>query len=111
MNLVSKTPGRNRELSFLANGTSAGGLDLSGFYSQRYEKTGLTVFASRNSNRAFDPADIGLTAIPKFERYTINPRLFLYSNKTTADIGITYTNEERIGGSTEYIKAGGRGLF
>lgn len=111
VNLVSKTPGSARELKFLANGTSAGGLDLSGFYSERYGKAGLTVFASRNSNKAFDPADIRLTAIPKFERYTVNPRLFLYGKKTTADFGVTYITEDRTGGSTEYIKNGGSGFF
>ncbi|MBD0287068.1 MAG: TonB-dependent receptor plug domain-containing protein, partial [Flavisolibacter sp.] len=111
VNLVSKTPGKNRELSFLANGTSAGGLDLSGFYSQRYGKAGLTLFASRNSNRPFDPAGIGLTAIPRFERYTINPRLFLYGKKTIADIGVTYITEDRTGGSMNYIKNGGSGFF
>ena len=111
VNLVSKTPGKERELSFLANGTSAGGLDISGFYSERYGKAGLTVFASRNSNAAFDPADIGLTAIPKFERYTINPRLFLYGKNTSADVGITYITEDRTGGSTSYIKNGGSGFF
>jgi iron complex outermembrane receptor protein len=111
VNLVSKTPGHDRELNFLANGTSAGGLDLSGFYSQRYGKAGLTVFASRNSNKAFDPAGIGLTAIPKFERYTINPRLFLYGKNTTADVGITYITEDRTGGSMSYIKNGGNGFF
>lgn len=111
VNLVSKTPGQKRALNFLANGTSAGGLDVSGFYSERYGKAGLTFFASRNSNKAFDPADIGLTAIPKFERYTVNPRLFLYGKKTTADIGITYITENRTGGSMDYIKNGGSGFF
>lgn len=111
VNLVSKTPVKEREISFLANGTSAGGLDLSGFYRQRYGKAGLTLFASRNSNKAFDPADIGLTAIPKFERYTINPRLFLYGKNTTADFGVTYITEDRTGGSVDYIKNGGTGFF
>lgn len=111
VNLVSKTPGKARELNFLANGTSAGGLDLSGFYSQRYGKAGLTLFASRNSNKAFDPAGIGLTAIPKFERYAISPRLFLYGKKTTADIGIDFITEDRTGGSLDYIKNGGSGYF
>lgn len=111
VNLVSKTPGEERELSFLANGTTAGGLDLSGFYSERYGKLGLTVFGSRNSNAPFDPADIGLTAIPKFERYTINPRLFFYGGKTTADVGLTYVTEDRTGGSMSYIKNGGSGFF
>lgn len=111
VNLVSKTPGAERELNFMANGTSARGLDLSGFYSERYGKIGLTVFGSRNSNGPFDPADIGLTAIPKFERYTINPRLFLYGKKVTADVGISYITEDRIGGNVNYIKHGGAGFF
>ena len=111
VNLVSKTPVDKRELSFIANGTSAGGLDLSGFYSQRFHKTGLTVYAARNSNAAYDPAGIGLTAIPEFERYTIHPRLFIYGNKTTMDLGFSYITEDRVGGSVEYIKNGGSGFF
>jgi outer membrane receptor for ferrienterochelin and colicins len=111
VNLVSRTPGPERALNFMANGTSGKGLDLSGFYSERYGKLGLTVFGSRNSNGPFDPADIGLTAIPKFDRYTINPRLFLYGRKTTADIGISYITEDRVGGNVNYIKNGGTGYY
>jgi len=111
VNLVSKTPTDNRELNFLSNATTAGGMDLSGFYSEKYGKVGLTVFTSRNSNRAFDPAAIGLTAIPKFERYTINPRLFIYANKTTADVGVTYISENRTGGSMNYINNNGTGFY
>jgi len=111
VNLISKTPTAKRELSFLANGTSAGGLDLSGFYGQKFGKAGLTVFASRNTGKPYDPAGIGLTAIPKFDRYTINPRLFIYADKTTADIGFSYITEDRIGGNIDYIKNGTPGYF
>lgn len=111
VNLVSKTPGDEKEISFMANATSAKGLDLSGFYSQRFNQVGLTLFASRNTNEAFDPAGIGLTAIPKFERYTINPRLFVYGKKTEANFGVNYTTEDRIGGNVAYIKNGGNGYF
>jgi iron complex outermembrane receptor protein len=111
VNLVSKTPTAKRELNFIGNGTSAGGLDLSGFYSQKFNKVGVTVFGSRNTGRAYDPADIGFTAIPKFERYTINPRLFIYGAKTTADVGFSYITEDRIGGSMEFIKKGTPGYF
>ncbi len=111
INLVSKTPGEDRELSFMANGTTAGGLDLSGFYSQRFEKTGITVFGSRNTAMPYDPAKSGLTAIPKFKRYTINPRLFFYDEKTTANIGFSYISEDRTGGNMNYIKNGTPGYF
>jgi iron complex outermembrane receptor protein len=111
VNLVSKLPTDKREISFMANATSAKGLDLSGFYSQRFTNIGLTVFGSRNTNKAFDPAGIGLTAIPEFERYTINPRVFFYGARTTANLGINYTTEDRIGGNVNYIKNGGTGYF
>ncbi|MES2372154.1 MAG: TonB-dependent receptor [Bacteroidota bacterium] len=111
VNLVSKTPISKKELSFLANGTSAGGLDLSSFYSQKFNKVGVTVFGSVNSGKAFDPAGIGLTAIPEFERYTVNPRLFFYGKRITANIGISYITEKRIGGSLDYIRKGAAGYF
>jgi outer membrane receptor for ferrienterochelin and colicins len=111
VNLVSKVPTEERELSFMANATTAAGLDLSGFYSKKYDKLGLTIFGSRNSGSPYDPADIGLTAIPKFERYTINPRLFLYGDKTTANIGFSYITEDRVGGSMDYIKENVEGFY
>ena len=111
VNLISKTPATERELSFIANGTSAKGLDLSGFYSQRFKNIGLTVFGSGNLASAYDPADIGLTAIPKFERYTINPKLFMYGNSTNANVGFSYITEDRTGGSMAYIKSGSAGYF
>jgi outer membrane receptor for ferrienterochelin and colicins len=111
VNLVSKVPTAERELSFMANATSANGLDLSGFYSQRIKNIGVTVFGSRNTGSPYDPADIGLTAIPKFERYTINPRLFLYGGKTNANLGFSYITEDRTGGDINYIKNGSPGYF
>lgn len=104
VNLVSLTPSDERELRFLLNGTSAGGLDLSGFYGRQFGKAGITVFASRNSTRAYDPADIGLSAIPKVERYTLNPKLFLDIGKSTSmNVGVNLTTEARIGGDMTYI--------
>lgn len=48
VNLITKTPGEEPELSFMFNGTSALGLDASTFYSERYGRTGTTIFASYN---------------------------------------------------------------
>ncbi len=108
VNLISRTPGDERELRFLANATSAKGLDLSAFYSERYGKAGMTIFAARNSGEPYDPADIDLTAIPEFERYTVNPKFFYWFNdKTSLYAGINFTTEDRIGGDLHYIE--GRG--
>jgi iron complex outermembrane receptor protein len=107
VNLISKTPADERELSFHLSGTSALGLDLNGFYSERFKKTGVTLFASRNSNAAYDPAGTGFSAIPRFERYVVNPRLFVYFNeKTKLDLGMNTAFENRLGGDMHYLKSG-----
>ncbi|WP_343698001.1 TonB-dependent receptor plug domain-containing protein [Flavobacterium sp.] len=105
VNLVSKTPTEERELRFLINGTSALGLNINGFYSQQFDKIGLTVFASHDRNAPYDPADIQLTAIPKFERFNFNPKLFVNFNENTKlNFGINTVFENRIGGNIDYIK-------
>lgn len=105
VNLISKTPEDEPELSFMANGTSALGLDLSGFYSQKFDKVGTTVFASYNLGSPYDPADIGLTAIPEFDRFTLNPKLFWYAGeRTEVMLGINAVLEDRLGGNMDYVK-------
>jgi outer membrane receptor for ferrienterochelin and colicins len=108
VNLVSKTPTAERQLNFLLNGTSALGFDASGFYAQKFAKIGATVYAAYNHGSAYDPVGIGLTAIPKFDRFTLNPKLFFYlSDQTTLTTGINATVENRIGGDLQYIKGNG----
>jgi outer membrane receptor for ferrienterochelin and colicin len=105
VNLISKAPKEERELNFHIDVTSAGGINTSGFYGEKFKKIGVTLFASRNSNSAYDPSDVGLTAIPKFERYTVNPKLFFYiKEKTQLMVGGNITTEKRTGGDIEYIK-------
>jgi len=108
VNLVSKTPTEEKQLSFLLNGTSAMGLDASGFYAQKFKTVGATVYAAYNHGSAYDPVNIGLTAIPKFDRFTLNPKLFFYlSDQTTLIAGLNTTIEKRIGGDIQYIKGNG----
>lgn len=105
VNLISKTPEDEPELSFMANATSALGLDLSGFYSQKFNKVGTTVFASYNLGTPYDPADIGLTAIPEFDRFTLNPKLYVYlGEETELMVGVNAIWEDRLGGNMDYVK-------
>lgn len=105
VNLISKTPKEKRELTFLLNGTTAKGFDASTFYSQKFKKVGTTIFASYNYNGAYDPANIGLTAIPKTNRFTINPKMFFYPNeKTTGYFGVNITTENRFGGDLKVLE-------
>lgn len=105
VNLISKTPTKERELNFHFDGTDALGLTLNGFYSKRNEKVGTTLFASYQNNSAYDPAGLDLSAIPKSERFTFNPKFFLYpSEKTTIMLGVNATVEDRIGGDMHFIE-------
>lgn len=105
VNLITKIPEEEPELSFMLNGTSALGLDASGFYAEKFDKVGTTVFASYNKGTPYDPADIGLTAIPKFDRFTLNPRLFLYLGEgTTMNAGVNFVTEKRLGGNMDYVE-------
>ena len=108
VNLISKTPTEERDLRFHLNGTSGRGLDINGFYGQKFKKIGTTIFASHNRNGAYDPAKIGFSAIPKFERFVLNPKLFVYFNdKTKMNFGVNTTIENRLGGDMLYIKGNG----
>lgn len=105
VNLISKTPKDEQELKFHLNGTSAGGFDANGFYSKKFDKTGVTIFAAHNRNAAYDPAGIDFSAIPKFERFNFNPRFFVYPNEnTTISLGVNTAFEKRIGGDMHFIK-------
>ena len=75
VNLVSKTPTDEKQLSFLVNVTSALGLDASGFYAQKFNKIGATVYAAYNHGTAYDPANIGLTAIPPIRSFYLKPEI------------------------------------
>jgi outer membrane receptor for ferrienterochelin and colicins len=108
INLISKTPEEKRDLGLHLNGTSGKGLDVSGFYGQRFNKVGTTIFASYNRNWAYDPSNTGFTAIPQFDRYVFNPKLFLYlTEHTQISVGLNAMFEDRLGGDIEYIKGKG----
>ncbi len=108
VNLVSKKPRDERQIDILLNGTSALGLDASAFYAQKVRKVGTTVYVAYNKGTAYDPSDIGLSAIPKFDRFTLNPKVFLYFNDATMlTAGLNATIEKRIGGDMEYLKGNG----
>ncbi|MBU1096415.1 MAG: TonB-dependent receptor [Bacteroidetes bacterium] len=104
INLSSKMPQDEREISLLVNATSAMGLDLSGFYSQKFENYGVTVLASRNTQKVYDNNDDNFSDIPQIERYTINPKfLFYFDKRKTLEIAGSFSTEKRLGGNLEVI--------
>lgn len=105
VNLISKTPVEARQLNFLANGTSALGYDLSGFYSQKFRRIGATVYAAYNHGSPYDPSTIGFTAIPRYNRFTLNPKIFVELGENTRLIaGVNTMVENRLGGDIRYVR-------
>lgn len=104
VNLISKTPVEKPELTFLLNGTSAKGADGSAFYAQKWKHIGTTLFSSYNYNGAYDPSSTGLSAIPKTNRFTVNPKVFLYlDDENSGWFGVNLTHENRYGGDMQVI--------
>ncbi|MFT5964051.1 MAG: outer membrane receptor for ferrienterochelin and colicins [Flavobacterium sp.] len=104
INLITKEPTDTREISFLANINQTQASDLSGFYAEKYKKSGLTIYTSSNSQKAYDVNNDGFSDIPKFERYTISPKFFYDPNeKTTFSLGVNAGFENRIGGDMQVI--------
>ena len=104
VNLISKSPTPGKVLSALINVTSAGGLDVNAFYNQLVNKLGLTIYGGYSGNKAYDPSNVGFSAIPKFHRFVFSPKLFIYLSKTTSlTIGFNMGLEDRIGGDMQYL--------
>ena len=103
VNLVTKKPGIEPETSMLLNATSAGGLDASGFHTSTQGSLGKRIFASYNKSDAYDSADNGFSAIPEFERWTLNPHLFIENSNSQFSLGFNAVKENRIGGDMDYI--------
>ena len=103
VNLVTRRPTEEPELSVLLNATSADSLDASTFYSASNGSTGTTVLASYNVSDGYDPAGINLSAIPEFERWTLNPKLFVYGQDNELMLGLSVIKEDRLGGDMSYI--------
>jgi len=104
VNLISKTPEDKPELTFLLNSSTAKGEDANGYYSQKWQHIGTTIFGSYNHNSAYAPAGTDFTAIPKTNRLTLNPKLFFYlNNKDSGWIGLNGTYEKRLGGDVQVV--------
>jgi len=81
------------------------GLDLSGYYSQKFENYGLTVLASRNTQRVYDNNDDNFSDIPQIDRYTINPKfIFYFDERNTLEIAGSFTTEKRLGGNLDVVE-------
>jgi outer membrane receptor for ferrienterochelin and colicins len=105
INLVSKDPSPARELSFLLNGTSAKGFDGSGYFAQRFSDIGITFLSTYNFQQPYDNNNDGFSDLPEIRRYSLNPRVIIYSPKSKIDASLSFISEERAGGFIDAINS------
>lgn len=105
VNLVSKKPKEEREINIMFDQTSRNGSTLNAFYSERFNKFGVTLYGSANRQQATDVNDDHFSDIPKVRSFSINPSLFYYPNeKEEWRLNFGTTIENRIGGDTDVIE-------
>lgn len=107
INLISKTPDTVLHAEGIVNQTLKGETDLSGFYSKRNKKTGITMLVSASRQQPWDVSHDGFTDIPKVRQLTLNPTFFLYpDDSTNIRLSLNLSTEDRIGGDLYAIKHG-----
>ena len=107
VNLVSKTPEFEPSLDIMLTQTHAGGSTANVFYSKRNDKFGISLYASGNLQKAYDPEDDDFSNLPKTRSISFNPKFYYYpSEDTTFWIGLNGTYDDRIGGDISTIESG-----
>lgn len=107
VNLVTKRPEEDPELTFMFSQTQALGSTLNGFYSQQYGKAGMTIYTSGHYQKAYDNNQDEFSDLPDTKTFTFNPSFFYDFNETTkVRVGLLSTFEDRVGGDMDLLDNG-----
>ncbi|MEP0366234.1 MAG: TonB-dependent receptor plug domain-containing protein [Cyclobacteriaceae bacterium] len=111
INLVTYTPQEERKIRLMVDQTQALGTTLNGFYAERFNKFGLTLYASANRQEVYDPNNDDFSDIPRIRSLTLNPSFFYYPNeKSSLRLTLNSTLENRLGGDMEVINNDENGI-
>ena len=105
INLVSRKPGAEPELTVVANRSTLRESNLNVYGSKQFTPTfGATLFAGYTDQPAVDVNGDGLSDVPLIEQFTIHPRLFYTPNASNRiNVGYALVTEERDGGFVSEI--------
>ncbi|TXI15984.1 MAG: hypothetical protein E6Q66_00505 [Pedobacter sp.] len=99
INLISKTPADQPELSFTLNRSTLQENNVNGYYASKFGRWGVTLFAATTQQKAIDVNGDGLSDVPDVRYYLIHPKLFYTLNKRMkASMGYSGLYENRLGG-------------
>jgi outer membrane receptor for ferrienterochelin and colicins len=100
INIVSKSPTSEKPtFTALINHSGLKENNLNAYYSQRYGKTGLTLFSGYTNQAAVDVTGDGYTDSPQIKQFNFHPKFFYNpTDHTRVNIGYAFTQEHREGG-------------
>lgn len=106
VNLVSKQPTEKPVYDLLFNGESAFAFDGGAYAAQKIKWFAFTLTATYRYQKQKDWSGFGFPETPKLNRYFISPQLFFdLSKHAKVNIGGSYINENRLGGSTQFFES------
>jgi len=100
INLVSRRPGSEPELTVVANRSSLRESNLNVYGSRQLnEKVGFTMFTGYTNQPAVDVNSDGFSDVPLIHQFDLHPRLFLTPNSQNKfNVGYSFVSEKRNGG-------------
>lgn len=105
INLISKKPGYEPDVSLLINQTTLKETNFNAWYAQRWKQAGFTLFAGENLQQAVDVNDDGFSDVPDSKATIIHPSLFIYpSSKSYISLSWSGSFENRTGGDMMAVK-------
>ncbi len=104
INLVSKDPSYEPELSFTLNQSTLHESNLNGYLAMRKKNIGFTLFEGQSFQKEIDIDKDGLSDVPKSETTVIHPKLIFYFNpKSELSLSYSGTMDKRTGGDLRYF--------
>lgn len=105
INLISKQPAEQPVYDLLFNGESANAYDAGIYAAQKIKWFSFSATGTYRYQFEKDWDGDHFTETPKLQRYAVSPQLFFdFTKHARLNIGATYTNENRTGGTVEYIR-------
>ena len=107
VNLISIRPQMEARRRVMFDVTSARGTTLNTFMAKRNDRFGYSLFASGNSQKAYDVNSDNFSEIPENRSLTLNPTFYYYpSDQAELKLSLNGTFEDRVGGNMDAIDLG-----
>lgn len=112
INLISKNPSFDKELSLSLNQSTLSETNFNGYFSQRFKKVGFTLFAGQTFQKEKDIDGDGLSDVASVNSTVIHPKLiFYFSPISTLSVNYTGTFDNRKGGDMNYFSGENPSLY